>query len=149
MFDEKVVTTLIPTTIRPTLFPQFNDTVISGQAFSVNEPITYQDHFYVAMSNLTDGTPLPPWIGSNFYFLPFSLSMMNQNLHASQQLQGYRSSTIGFGTEVNCTGIVARKGQRNEFRTRPKWNSCQPHHHASTSRWQNSSMHTRIRQPKH
>ena len=111
MFEEKVVTALVPTTTKPTLLPQFNRTVISSEAFSFGAPIIYQDHFYVAMSNLTDATPLPPWIGSDFFYLPFSLITMNQTLHVSQQLQGYSSSTVGFGTEVKCTELIP--GQDN------------------------------------
>jgi hypothetical protein len=105
LFEERSVTALIPIPTKPTKLPLFNGTELPGLD-NLIFTITYQDHFYVARSNLTDGTPLPSWVDADFFYLPFSLGSMNQTINESQQLQGYRSSTIGFGTEANCSGLL-------------------------------------------
>jgi len=105
LFEERPITALSPTSTKPTKLPVFNGTELPriGQFFGAT--FTYQDHFYVARSNLTDATPLIPWVDTDFSYIPFSLNNMNQSITGSQQLQGYRASTIGFGTEVNCSPL--------------------------------------------
>ena len=60
--------------------------------------IRFEDHFFVAKSNITNGTPLPPFVDENRYYLPFQLG--NESNSAGQvQLKG---TTPAFGLDVVC-----------------------------------------------
>ena len=63
----------------------------------------YQDHMYVALANITLGTPLPPWTSREFFFQPHTTINPLQNTSQS----AYKVVTRGFGATANCTSVAA------------------------------------------
>jgi hypothetical protein len=62
--------------------------------------MTY-DHFYVAMSNLTAGTPLPAWTDERFFYVPFQ-----DGRNTSSML--YRARTPAVSASLHCYPIYQR-----------------------------------------
>ena len=55
-----------------------------------------QDQYlYIARTNLTKATPLPPWTAPEFYFLPV-------NLETTFPAEAYEVLTTGFGVKSDC-----------------------------------------------
>jgi hypothetical protein len=55
------------------------------------------DHFYVAMSNLTAGTPLPAWTDQSFFYVPFQNP---DNRNTSTTL--HRARTLAISASLHC-----------------------------------------------
>lgn len=64
----------------------------------------YFPHFYIAVSNLTSNTPLPPWVDRNYFYLPFEIPTLPVTTGSGipMLLQGIHGSTTGFGVELSC-----------------------------------------------
>jgi hypothetical protein len=58
--------------------------------------------FYVAMSNLTAHTPMPPWTDDNFVYMPFSTAPRQNDSSWT-----YRSSTPAIGAKLECQRLPA------------------------------------------
>lgn len=56
----------------------------------------YADPFYVAMANLSYGTPFLPWTDAEFFYLPVGISGQNSSKDT------YTAKTIGVGVEPLC-----------------------------------------------
>lgn len=54
------------------------------------------DNFYVADSNITSGTPLPPWVTPDRYFVPFELPL------ATDTTTRYQGITTAIMAELQC-----------------------------------------------
>jgi hypothetical protein len=80
-----------------------HSSVFSGSSIvSFIPQITYADHFYVALANLSSGTTLPPWIGQDVYFTPFQITD-----DISSSAGRYEGSTRAFGSAVTCQVTTA------------------------------------------
>lgn len=64
---------------------------------------TTYDHFYVAMSNLTAGTPLPAWTDETFFYVPFQ-DADSQNASATL----YRARTPAVSASLHCFPMYQR-----------------------------------------
>ena len=100
----------------------FHNFAISGLSFN------YEDHFYVALANLGEGTVLPPWASDDFYFQPFeSSSELSDN--TSDVFYGI---TRGFGVDPACTGYQIANSSSSidlvvyEESQSPKGLTCSP-----------------------
>jgi hypothetical protein len=104
---ERPTEQLIPLATTWSLLPQFNGSSIFNRS-SVVVPITYLDHLYVAMSNISENTVLPPWTDQKSFYLPFSLisAPSTSATGASLTFQGFRGSTVGFSTKSTCTELL-------------------------------------------
>ncbi|CZS94144.1 uncharacterized protein RAG0_04191 [Rhynchosporium agropyri] len=83
--------------------PIFDPTILSG-------PGVYFDHFYIALSNISEGTPLPPWLDKKFFYLPFDLKSVSTTPGHEAQLQNFRGATTGIGTQTTCTELSGDQG---------------------------------------
>ncbi|PVH77159.1 hypothetical protein DL98DRAFT_591555 [Cadophora sp. DSE1049] len=92
------------------LLPSFNNTRIRSDGIG-GPAISYSDHFYIEMSNLTSNTSLPPWVDATNYYLPFTPGDADQisNSDISAVLKGFKGATTGFGAQVNCTNLSQDK----------------------------------------
>ena len=54
------------------------------------------DHFYVEKANMTQDTPLPPWVSSEYYFLPYF------PVSSSSKEALWEVYTKGFGLDSQC-----------------------------------------------
>ena len=66
--------------------------------FNQSNGTTGSDHIYIAKSNFSDGTALPPWVSRDTFFIPFGLDMKSTlgDVHA------YKATTQGFRIKVEC-----------------------------------------------
>ncbi|KAI9830034.1 MAG: hypothetical protein M1819_005864 [Sarea resinae] len=78
--------------------PRFNGTSLVYIGSNDGPPITYADHFYVAHTNISNGTALPPWITPEYYFLPFSPTPQD----SVEQVDQHTAITKGFGVDLDC-----------------------------------------------
>lgn len=87
---------------RNAVFNHLYSPLFNGARFTdlgaAGAPIHYMDHFYVAKTNISDGTALPPWVTQEFFFIPFGLKIA-PNLGSSVT---YRAVTRGFGIDSKC-----------------------------------------------
>ena len=63
--------------------------------------VDYSDHFHVAETNITNKTPLPPWVSPQNFYLPVTLNSTS-NLG---DVQYSKVKTQGFGVDVKCAQI--------------------------------------------
>lgn len=57
------------------------------------------DQFYISMSNLTAGTPLPAWSDETTFYMPFNQSgMLNDTVQ-------YMADTVAFGADLECVPL--------------------------------------------
>ena len=66
--------------------------------FDQTDGSTGSDHIYIAKSNFSDGTALPPWVSRDRFFVPFSLNTKSDK----GDVEAYRATTQGFGMKLNC-----------------------------------------------
>ncbi|KAF3060780.1 hypothetical protein CFAM422_011017 [Trichoderma lentiforme] len=108
LFNEDQTTAIYTSTFTPNIAPQFdNQTVFNLPNYFAVRTITmrvYQDEAYVAMSNYTSGTQLPPWTTPDYFFQPYTVDSGGQSNSSST----YRIPTRGFGIGMNCTAVPRR-----------------------------------------
>jgi hypothetical protein len=104
LFDEKSVSIRSPSMSTQPLLPFFENTRIGGDGY-LSAQVAYQDHFYVAIGNLTHHIPLPPWLTSEYFFLPF-----DGNKQSGQTEDTYKAVTRGFGVDVTCEHALPANG---------------------------------------
>ncbi|CAD0090473.1 unnamed protein product [Aureobasidium vineae] len=66
------------------------------------------DHFYVAMSNLTAGTPLPAWTDERFFYVPFQ-DVDSRNASANL----YRVRTPAVSASLHCYSMYQKSLGKN------------------------------------
>ncbi|KAG9688305.1 hypothetical protein KCU95_g10383, partial [Aureobasidium melanogenum] len=76
---------------------------INGSGIPHSYTNTTYDHFYIAMSNLTAGTPLPAWTDETFFYVPFQGS---EGRNASATL--YRAITPAVSASLHCFPMYQR-----------------------------------------
>jgi hypothetical protein len=109
VFDEASVPVELSIDLVPALSARLlGDVQITsgGNASAFTPPITYSDHFYVVMANISDGTALPPWVDNNYFYLPRNLPLTPPNYvktsNGDPVIQHYTTSTRGFGVAAQC-----------------------------------------------
>lgn len=107
LFNENIANIAHKTTFSQQLSPvldtsALNNTDTGEETVLFNRTVT--DHFYVAMSNLTAGTPLSPWTDGRMYYMPFNQTT-NEN---STWL--HEATTRAFGVEMSCAELREGEG---------------------------------------
>ncbi|KAL9638010.1 MAG: hypothetical protein Q9204_001647 [Flavoplaca sp. TL-2023a] len=72
LFEDSFVESQSPSEFSQIITPTINQTALDR--LTLDSPNAYREHWYVAKSNLTDGTQLPAWIAQHFFVAPFDLS---------------------------------------------------------------------------
>ncbi|KAI9880048.1 MAG: hypothetical protein M1830_005780 [Pleopsidium flavum] len=98
LFEDKIVDVEQHAGFDQLYSPLFNQTRLTTLGQAAGAVITYKDHFYVAKTNISDGTALPPWVTQEFFFIPFGLKIA-PNLGSNAT---YRAVTRGFGIDSKC-----------------------------------------------
>ncbi|KAI9830035.1 MAG: hypothetical protein M1819_005865 [Sarea resinae] len=97
LFTDSQVEIEKPLNYTAILSPHFNDTGL----LEFKGLMDYPDHFYVADSNISQNTPLLPWMTQDFFFIPFDL----QGLYIEGGIKAYKGLTRGFGADVSCVQL--------------------------------------------
>ena len=84
---------------KASLLPQINQTI--PHIFDGGSGIGYSEHFCVEETNITSRTPLPPWVSSDYIFLPVDM----ENVSRLGDAQLFKVTTQGFGVDVRCTQL--------------------------------------------
>lgn len=82
--------------------PSLSRADLLPESFATGKGTQYYDHFYIVQTNMSANTRLPPWIDTQFAYLPFSDLTLNGNSSAQ-----YTAITRGFGTEATCSILPA------------------------------------------
>lgn len=71
---------------------------VAGGKLGINSSFAVNDveHFIVATTNITRGTPLPAWVSKDYYFQPFESNVMKYSWSS------HKAITRGFGGTVDC-----------------------------------------------
>lgn len=105
LFNEDKMTARYPQNISAILSEHFSESFASFDNITFSGPNgPYADHLYFAMANITQGTPLPPWVTPEYFFQPFNLTEATKG--AVSDL--YSLQTHGFGVNPNCTSMGTR-----------------------------------------
>lgn len=103
LFNESDIIVGRQESFTPSLGSTFNSSAVQNfEAYLGQRLITtvhYQDHCYIAMANMTLGTPLPPWTSANYFFQPYHLSSSPSKVSSNH----HQILTRGFGVQVDCT----------------------------------------------
>ena len=108
---EKTATVTFPIPSSQHFTPNFNE----NRIFNITFTIPYYDHFYTAMSNLTDGTLLPPWIDEKKFYLPLQVGNPQPftSTGAPLSIQSIRGSTTGIGADLSCFDLSKDRNANN------------------------------------
>ncbi|UNI18791.1 hypothetical protein JDV02_005041 [Purpureocillium takamizusanense] len=82
----------------------------------------YLDHFTFSLAHLEYGTPLPPWVTPEYFFLPHSIPGNGANLSTDT----YTLQTRGMGANFNCTPLPPL--EINPYDPENKTSSCSDPH---------------------
>ncbi|KAH7310374.1 hypothetical protein BKA65DRAFT_413820 [Rhexocercosporidium sp. MPI-PUGE-AT-0058] len=102
---------LIPMESSQQLLTKFSGLPIRENKFNIN----YYSHFYTAMSNITGGTPLPPWVDQHRFYLPFKIGAVPVSTGSGNPLllHDIQGSTTGFGAELQCFELSSNQADDN------------------------------------
>ncbi|KAL7933987.1 hypothetical protein V8C35DRAFT_302939 [Trichoderma chlorosporum] len=105
LFNEDQTTAIYSATFTPTVGAQFdNETVFNFEAYiaaRLKAAAQYQDEMYIAMANISSGTPLPSWTTPEYFFQPYTVDSGGQSNSSST----YNVYTRGFAFSANCTAV--------------------------------------------
>ena len=112
LLNENLATVIMPMTTTQEYIPQLNGTAIFNRTLKFVPVGNHYDHFYIALSNLTDGTPLPAWVDKDFFYLPFDLNLPPTETASGTPLefQEFRGTTTGFGSNSTCVELTKDQG---------------------------------------
>jgi hypothetical protein len=98
--------------LRPSLEPDFQPGRVD--LWGTERGYSASDLHYLAMSNITAGTSLPPWMTPEYYFLPVDLFSMSPR---DSGLTRYNVDTFGFGVDPRCRELTQSSSNNNfEFK---------------------------------
>jgi hypothetical protein len=101
LFNEDLTTANYTATFTPNVAPLFSNQ--STPIFS--QYANLQQFAYLAMANISSGTPLPPWSTSDYFFQPYTVDSGNESNSSST----YRVPTRGFSVNANCTAVPSSR----------------------------------------
>lgn len=109
LFNEAPMIAEYSETFAPAFASRFdNHSVDVFNSFLSRNLITtslYQDHYYVAMANMSSGTTLPPWVSKDYYFHRHKIPSSKNSLPGDT----YNLLVRGYGARGNCTGLPVRR----------------------------------------
>ncbi|RDW62552.1 hypothetical protein BP5796_10854 [Coleophoma crateriformis] len=105
LMNENHIEITLPFNSTQRILPFFNGTAIRSDG-----QITFQDHFYVEMSHLTENTTRPIWVDQNFVYLPFDLDTTRMHSNANTTFAAFRGATTGIGANTTCQKLSSTSG---------------------------------------
>lgn len=106
IFDESLITLSTPMNVTSLMSPIISRDAVVPSGVLGNSP--YFDHFYMVQTNMSADTRLPPWIDTQFAYLPFA--DLNAKYNKSSQ---YNALTRGFGFEATCSLLPQSNASRS------------------------------------
>lgn len=101
LFNEDQTTAIYTATFTPNVAPLFDNQSTSD--FIRNA--VFDQFAYLAIANISSGTPLPPWTTSDYFFQSYTVDSGNESNSSST----YRVPTRGFSVNANCTAIPSSR----------------------------------------
>ena len=112
LFEENWVQTESPTRYVSATASTINQTALDRVI--QDSPDTYGEPLYVAQSNMTSGTKLPPWITPHLFFTPFDTKATPRQ----KDTLLYRGSTHGIGLQIQCLQLNSSASSTTVFHRR-------------------------------
>lgn len=99
--------------INGTIGPQYNAYLSGITSYNGMKSGAYSggnglDQFYILVSNLTAGTPLPSWTDERYFYVPFESAVSNRSKNATAQQLA--ATTTALGAELSCTELAPGLG---------------------------------------
>ncbi|KAB2578245.1 hypothetical protein DBV05_g3192 [Lasiodiplodia theobromae] len=110
LFNEEIADVAYRTTFAQPLQPimditALNNTDTGFETVLFNRTVT--DHFYIAMSNVTAGTPLSSWTDGRMYYMPFNQTTGNNDTWM------HKATTRAYGVEMSCVQLQEGGGSNS------------------------------------
>ncbi|KAL7918587.1 hypothetical protein ACQKWADRAFT_303701 [Trichoderma austrokoningii] len=109
LFNEDLITANYTAAFTPNIAPRFdNQSVFNFGTYLRRDLVTstlYTDEIYIAMANITSGTPLTPWTTSGYFFQSYTVDSRGESNSSST----YKVPTRGFSVNPNCTAVRSSK----------------------------------------
>ncbi|KAJ9659540.1 hypothetical protein H2201_007289 [Coniosporium apollinis] len=99
LFNEDTVSIPHAATFSAPFAPLLDSRMLNNTLANINR--TFTDHFNVAMSNLTAGTPMPAWTDERRLYLPF-----NQTAETDGTWQ-YQAVSRTYGLDLECQPLMS------------------------------------------
>ncbi|KAL8917668.1 MAG: hypothetical protein Q9172_005731 [Xanthocarpia lactea] len=112
LFEENWVQTESPTRYFSATASTINQTALDR--VTQGSPNPYEEPLFVAQSNMTSGTKLPPWITPHLFFTPFDTKATPRQ----KDTLLYRGSTHGIGLQVQCLQLNSSASNTKVFHDR-------------------------------
>ncbi|TQN74446.1 hypothetical protein CSHISOI_01047 [Colletotrichum shisoi] len=113
LFNEKPIAIEHSHEFRQTMMPRLsNDSLFKEETrkfFSNSAP--YEVPFYITMNNVSQGTPLTPWVNHEYFFQPLGF-LPNE----ATNMDTYTARTRGFGVNPSCSDFGTYRTQGKEPR---------------------------------
>ncbi|KAF6841696.1 hypothetical protein CPLU01_00368 [Colletotrichum plurivorum] len=106
LFNEKPIALDYPFVFQQEMVPRLNNHSLS--TFSRNQHGPYEVPFYVTMNNVSQGTPLSPWVTHDYFYQPFTVPP-GSGVGGST----YTAQTRGFGADPSCSDLGTFKTKGN------------------------------------
>lgn len=98
-FNELPVQIQYPATFNAARVPSLSRDTLLDELYLAGKP--FHDHYYAAYTNISGNTTLPPWVTTQYTFLPVDGIIQEK----SGSADFYRAKLRGFGTEAKCEPI--------------------------------------------
>lgn len=113
LFNEKAIAIEHSHEFQQSMMPRLsNDSLFKEETrkfFSNSAP--YEVPFYITMNNVSQGTPLTPWVNHEYFFQPFSFLP-----DEATNMDTYTARTRGFGINPSCSDFGTYRTQGKEPR---------------------------------
>ncbi|ROW08842.1 hypothetical protein VMCG_02883 [Cytospora schulzeri] len=108
IFDESTVSVVTSLNVTSLKSPTLSRGTVLSRGFLDGGISAYYDHFYMVQTNMSANTSLPPWIDTQFAYLPFSDLSSKDNSSLE-----YSAVTQGFGLATTCSVFSTNSTSRN------------------------------------
>ncbi|KAK1688027.1 hypothetical protein BDP55DRAFT_548602 [Colletotrichum godetiae] len=116
LFNEKPVDMELPYEFQQSLMPRMNNTSIYTETRkTLADSAPYEIPFYIFMNNVSQNTPLTPWVNHDYFFQPFNIVPKDEDKTSGTT---FTARTRGFSTNPSCSDF----GTYNTTRKAPQLN---------------------------
>lgn len=117
LFNEKPINIERPYDFQQSFMPRLNNASIYGSETrgTFHNSAPYEVPFYIFMNNVSQNTPLTPWVNHDYFFQPFNIVPQDEDKTSGT---AFTARTRGFSTNPSCSDF----GTYNTIRKAPQVN---------------------------
>lgn len=122
LFNENAVWVAIPTTTTPRFADAFSDELYiiagSSRGSAGNTGFQHLDSYYAMLANYSGNAPLPPWVDTKYYYMPFDIPAGPDGSNGTEvgiDIAAYEAQTRGYGIELDCKVPSTQRGAEDNI----------------------------------